>query len=285
MNMIQDSEGFSIRIPAKTQAKEPVYIQARMSADSPSRNRIVVETGSSADVVINYLSEEVNIRVDELTEVRLEENASLNIVLLQRLNPSTHLKTHTIVNQAADSMMKIHYIVLSGESIDNRLQVNLTGKNAEHIAHGLTFTEGTEHTGNHVQIVHAAPECRSNQLFKHILSGTSTGNFIGKIIVNKDAQKTTAYQRSSNILLNNKAKMDIQPQLEIYADDVKCSHGATVGQLDSEALFYLQTRGIDKQDAEKILLRAFAEETLDNINIENVKNEVIQYVNQKLITS
>ncbi|MDR3094545.1 MAG: Fe-S cluster assembly protein SufD [Bacteroidales bacterium] len=281
--MMQDSEGFSIRIPAKTQTKEPVYIQARMSGSS--RNRIVVEAGSSANIVIRYLSEEEHLNADELNEVLLEDNASLNIVLLQRLNLSTHLKTHTTVSQAADSMVKIHYIALSGENIDNSLQVNLNGKNAEHTAHGLSFTEGTELMGNHVRIVHTAPECRSNQLFKHILSGTSTGNFTGQIIVNKEAQKTTAYQRSSNILLNSKAKMNIQPQLEIYADDVKCSHGATVGQIDSEAVFYLQTRGIDKQDAEKLLLCAFAEETLEGINIENIKSEIIQYVNQKLITS
>jgi Fe-S cluster assembly protein SufD len=128
------------------------------------------------------------------------------------------------------------------------------------------LTQQNEHTENDILIEHVSPDCQSNQLFKQILSDRSTGIFTGRTVVQKNSQKTLAYQRSSNILLHPQAKMDIRPQLEIYADDVKCSHGATVGQLDAEALFYMRSRGIGEDEAKKMLLQAFAGEILDGIS-------------------
>jgi Fe-S cluster assembly protein SufD len=133
-----------------------------------------------------------------------------------------------------------------------------------------------------VLIIHASPHCQSNQLFRNILNGTSTGAFTGRIVVEKGARKTIAYQRNSNILLHPKAKMNICPHLEIYADDVKCSHGATVGQLDAEALFYLRSRGINEAEARKMLLEAFVSEVVDCITCMAFRDSMMQLVEQRL---
>jgi Fe-S cluster assembly protein SufD len=172
--------------------------------------------------------------------------------------------------------MSAHYVTFG--NFHNTLEVTLGGKDAEHIARGLTFTKKAEHAASHVKITHASPECSSDQLFRHILSGTSTGDFTGCIVVNVNAQKTVAYQRSSNILLHPETKINIVPQLEIYASDVKCSHGATVGQLNEEAVFYLRSRGIGEADARNTLLQALAEELLKDIANPSVKQEMLQHL-------
>jgi Fe-S cluster assembly protein SufD len=155
------------------------------------------------------------------------------------------------------------------------MNVNLTGANAEHYAYGLSMTQHGERVENDILIVHASPCCQSKQLFKHILSDTSVGAFTGRTVVSRDAQKTMAYQRSSNILLHPEARMNIRPQLEIYADDVKCSHGATVGQLDAEALFYMRSRGISETEAKKMLLQAFAGEVTDDIACKQFREKMV----------
>jgi Fe-S cluster assembly protein SufD len=219
---------------------------------------------------------------NDVTEVMLGDAATLEMVRLQKVNGSTRLFTHTNVHQAASSRMKMHYATLGGETVRNNLKVTLAGAKAEHIAGGLSLTQQNEHIDNDVLIVHESPDCQSNQLFRHILSDTSTGAFTGRIVVNKGAQKTVAYQKSSNILLHPKAKMNIRPQLEIYADDVKCSHGATVGQLNAEALFYLRSRGISEAGAKKILLHAFAGEVINQISCESFRKTVLKLTEQKL---
>ena len=174
--------------------------------------------------------------------------------------------------------MKTHLVALGGGNIRNRFDVCLNGEKAEHSVLGLSKTQQTEHVENDVLIVHASPDCQSNQLFKQILSDSSTGAFAGRIVVDKNSQKTIAFQRSSNILLHPKAKMDIRPVLEIYADDVKCSHGATVGQLDAEALFYLRSRGISEAEATKMLLQAFAREVIDSISCAPFRESILRMI-------
>ncbi|MDR0714184.1 MAG: Fe-S cluster assembly protein SufD [Bacteroidales bacterium] len=275
-------KGFMLYMPEKTEAAKPVQI-IRATDNNACHNRITMKAGSRSDVLLLYPPlDGKTVENNDTTEIRLEENAILNIILLQEGDPTAQLQTKTVVRQAAGSRMTIHYAALSGKHIRNELCVSLDGRHAEHQAYGLAFTENAEHTGNEIQIIHASPECKSNQLFKQILSGASTGAFAGKVTVCKDAQKTTARQRSSNILLNLKAKMNIQPHLEIYADDVKCSHGATVGQLNDEALFYLRTRGISNSEAKKILLRAFLEEVVETIQHQYIKDIIMQKIMQKM---
>jgi Fe-S cluster assembly protein SufD len=135
---------------------------------------------------------------------------------------------------------------------------------------------------NFVFINHAKPNCKSNQLFKGVLDDNSSGSFYGRVLVSPDAQKTNAYQKSSNLLLTSEAKMSARPQLEIYADDVKCGHGGTVGQLDQEALFYLRSRGFGKEEAKLLLMFAFAHEIIDHIDIKPLRERIDDLVNKRL---
>jgi Fe-S cluster assembly protein SufD len=263
--------GFYVFVPASTKLSKPIQITNLFDkhGDVPiqSRSLVVMEAGSSAELLVSghtISGEAVN--VEDILEITTGEASVLELVRLQKMNNISGLITETIVQQAASSRMRTHFITLGGGSISNSLKVRLSGNKAEHIVAGLSLTEKTENVNNDILIVHASPDCQSKQLFKNILSDKSTGAYTGRIVVEKDAQKTIAYQRNNNILLHPKAKMNIRPHLEIYADDVKCSHGATVGQLDAEALFYLRSRGINENEAKKMLLRAFACEVIDNIS-------------------
>jgi len=277
--------GFSLLITADTKLSKPVQIINLYDDKSDTLlqtyNHLIMESGSSADFLIGdfTLTKKPLFCHDEII-VTLGEKATLNLVRLQSLKDTTSLITDTSVQQAASSQMKIHFVCLHGGNKYNHLRIKLSGKNAGHFVSGLSLTQQSEHTENDVLIEHESPECQSKQLFKQILSDHSTGIFTGRTVVNKDAQKTLAYQRSSNILLHPEAKMEIRPQLEIYADDVKCSHGATVGQLDAEALFYMRSRGISEDKAKKMLLQAFAGEVIDGISCIPVREGI-----QNLLTS
>ena len=280
MNFRQLDNGFCLTIPANAKLSEPIHVTCVLDEYNEAainfHNVVVMETGSSAELLINYRTRSAeSYKCNDVTEIALGEGATLDIVRLQKVNDATCLTTATNVQQAACSRMKKHYLTIGGKKVHNSMKVELAGNDAEHNAFGLSLMQKTEHVSNDILITHASPDCRSSQLFKHILSDASSGAFTGRILVKKNAFKTAAYQRSSNILLHPKAKMEICPQLEIYADDVKCSHGATVGQLDAEALFYLRSRGIDEAEAKKMLLNAFAGEVINAISREQFKKTVL----------
>ena len=288
LNATHEGDGFFLFVPAGIKLSKPIQITNLFDehSDVPlqTRNLVMMEAGSAIDLFIgDYTLSDESCISNEVMTVAMGKEAYLEMVCLQKMNSVTRLDTHTTVQQAASSRMKTHYITMGGNTVHNSLKVTLSGQNAEHATTGLSLTQQNEHVDNDVLIVHASPNCQSNQLFKNILSDKSTGVFTGRIIVNRDAQKTTAYQRSSNILLHPKAKMNIRPQLEIYADDVKCSHGATVGQLDAEALFYLRSRGIDESEAKKMLLHAFAREIVDGISCTSLR-ESITILNDGILT-
>lgn len=287
LNTMLSGDGFLLFVPEKATPAKPIQIINLLDGPQNTliqpRNLIVMERRSSADVFICDLTLSGDSFVcNDVTEVLLNRNAKLNLTRLQDINGKSRLVSSTIIHQAASTRMKTHYISLNGGVIRNNLSVTLSGKDAEHFAGGLTFTRHAEHTDHDVKITHAIPGCHSNQLFRSVLSDTSTAAYTGRIVVAKDAQKTLAYQRSNNILLHPDAKMNIRPQLEIYADDVKCSHGATVGQLDNEALFYLRSRGLGENEAKKLLLGAFAGEVTDGIESAPVRELIKELVDHKL---
>jgi len=271
--------GFLLFVPANSKPKKPIHISCICENALNLRNIVIMEARSTADLLIDcktFSDEPCN----DLTNVILGQSSVLGMI---RLQSDANINTETDVQQAAYSSMKLHYINMRAGTVRNSLKVTLADVKAEHIASGLTFSQQSKHVDNNVQIIHASPDCQSDQLFKHILADSSTGVFTGRIVVDKNSHKTVAYQRSSNILLNPEAKMNIQPQLEIYADDVKCSHGATVGQLDAEALFYLRSRGIGENQAKKILLQAFAGEVVNKISCKILKNIILQAVNENFL--
>ena len=267
--------GFVLTVSTNVKLSKPILLTCLFDESGAElRNSIILETGSSAQVLINYCDKNVSsshkrkkYKVSDITEIKLDTCAKLDFVRLQEMNNAVTLSTDTVVKQAAYSRMKTHYIIRHTESVRNCMEVELSGVEAQHDVYGLSLTQNSEHAENDIRIVHASPDCISNQLFKHILSDTSTGMFTGRITVNRDSPKTIAYQRSNNILVSPRARMKIRPQLEIYADNVKCSHGATVGQLDAEAIFYLRSRGITEKEAKSLLLKAFAAEVIDALSI------------------
>jgi Fe-S cluster assembly protein SufD len=190
--------------------------------------------------------------------------------------------THTFIHQEKNSLTSSNNITLHGGLIRNSTCHYLGGEGAESFSYGLFLTDKWQHVDNYVNVEHAFPHCTSNQLFKGVLDDMSTGAFNGRILVQPGAQKTLAYQRNNNILLTDDAKMDTKPQLEIFADDVKCSHGATIGQLDGDALFYLQSRGINKREARLMLMFGFAHEVIQNIKIEALRERMDNLVMQRL---
>ena len=283
-----DGNGFYVSIPSGVQLSKPIQIinvlDAHQDASIKNRHLVMMETGSHAEIFVGYYSiSGEEIQAEDTTEVRLGEAAHLELVRIQKTNALSRLSTKTVVNQSASSRMKTQYITLGGKNVSNSLKVELSGTKAEHTAAGLSLTKQSEYLNNEIQIVHASPDCQSTQLFKYILSDYSIGDYTGRIIVEKDAQKTIAYQRNNNILLHPAAKINFRPQLEIYADDVKCSHGATVGQLDAEALFYLRSRGVAEHEAKKILLQAFAHEVLDTVSCASIRENILRLTDQYLM--
>jgi Fe-S cluster assembly protein SufD len=241
-----------------------------------STDKITIPDGEERSLTLNDNGGDV------CTEITLGRGAILHLLRLQQVQGA--LSTRLLLRQQADSQATVHYITLSGNEVRNDIEVSLEGKGATHVLRGLALTTGTEHVANTVKMIHAQPQCHSDQLFRQVLADVSTGAFHGRIVVQPYAQQTAAYQSTNNLLLSEKARMDMQPHLEIYADDVKCSHSAAAGQLDKEAIFYLRSRGVSLPQARRMLLQAFAEKTLDGITPQSVKDEIAALVHQKLIT-
>ncbi|MGE5431151.1 MAG: Fe-S cluster assembly protein SufD, partial [Syntrophomonadaceae bacterium] len=211
-----------------------------------------------------------------------EENSVLNYFKIQNESDSAFHISRLQVRQDRASSFNSFAFTYGGSLVRNDLNAVLGGEYAEANLNGLYLAEGKRHIDNHTVIDHAVPHCNSNELYKGILDDKGRGVFNGKVVVRKDAQKTQAYQSNKNLLLSRNAKIDTKPQLEIFADDVKCSHGATVGQLNEEAVFYLQSRGVGIEAAQSILINAFASDVTDLINIEQLKETVNEQILGKL---
>ena len=217
-----------------------------------------------------------------VSEKLIDENAKLTSYTIQTENELSYaVHTNQVsVNKYANYTNTT--LTLSGELVRNNHNVELVGENCEANLNGLFITNGNQLVDNHTLIDHQVPNCQSNELYKGIAKGKSTGVFNGKIFVRKDAQKTNAYQSSKNILLSDDATINTKPQLEIYADDVKCSHGTSTGKIDEDALYYLKARGIGDDNARKLLLQAFAQELIDKIEIESLKEKVLHLFEKAL---
>ena len=201
---------------------------------------------------------------------------------LQNLNDVTSLLNSTYIYQERNSRSKVNVMTLNGGKIRNELHVNLNGEGAEADLNGIYLMDKNQHVDNQVYVRHSVPNCYSSELFKGVLDNKATGVFKGYIYVARDAQQTNAFQRNNNILMTADAQIDTMPFLEIYADDVKCSHGATVGQLDEDALFYLMQRGISRDDARLLLMYAFASEVTSKIEIEPLRISLEDMIKKRL---
>ena len=287
LNTAMASDGVFIFVPEGTVLKKPIQIVNLVQSDedifNQHRNLIIVEKNADVTLIIcDHTLSPQKFLTNAVTEVYVGENAQFDIIRVQNEHNNAAKITHTFIHQERNSKASSNNITLHGGLVRNSTHHYLGGEGADCNSYGLYLSDKFQHVDNYVNVDHAFPNCTSNQLFKGVLDDMATGAFNGRIYVHKDAQGTLAYQKNNNILLTDDAKMDTKPQLEIYADDVKCSHGATVGQLDDNALFYLRSRGIDKRQARLMLMFGFAHEVIQNIKVEALRERMDNLVMQRL---
>ncbi len=247
------------------------------------RSLVVVEEDAAIQVVESYHTEgAMDSFSNEVMEIVAKDNAHVDVYKIQNDRPNANHAGTTHIRQIGKCFVQTVTISLDGGMIRNNTDIIMEVAGNEAHMYGLYFLKGNTHVDNHTLVDNTKPHCFSNELFKGIMDDYSTGVFSGKIYVRPDAQKINAYQTNNNILLSDTASINTKPQLEIFADDVKCSHGCTVGRLDEEALYYLRARGINKELAKAMLLKAFAEEVVMQIKIESVKEYVEGLINTRL---
>jgi len=250
---------------------------------SHPRNLIVAEDESQVAVIEEYVSLSGGVAFSNTaTEMVAGESAVVSHYMLEREHPDVFNISTLRIQQARSANVASHSILLGGGLVRNNVHPVLNGEGGNCLINGLFLGDGTQHLDNYMLVEHAQPHCESHQFYNGILDGKAHGVFHGRIIVHKDAQKTDAKQTNRNLLLSDDAQIDTKPQLEIYADDVKCTHGATIGQIEENALFYLRSRGIDERSARKLLLLAFANECLDRMREEPVRNHIEGLINSHL---
>lgn len=278
-NYLFAQDGIYIHVPKNTTLEYPIYIQYLSTQNqSASYIRNVFTIESKAQIVQHFESATPEIQVFEnvVNEVWVRENASLEWLTLQHQNLHTqHIQT-THVQLKANALIQSHYFSTGGGIIRNNIQLDLDGTGIDAHLYGVSKIKQQQVVDHHTYIAHNQPHCESTEMYKHMVSDKATSVFNGKIYVKKDAQKTNAFQSSQNILLSDTAKAYSKPELEIYADDVKCSHGSTTGQLNEEAKFYLKARGIGEEKATQLLLGAFVDEVLEKVHVLELKPYIQQ---------
>jgi Fe-S cluster assembly protein SufD len=287
MNTAFAQDGLFIYIPDDVKLDRPLQMISIINSQENLllQNRNLVILGKNSHLTLVMCDDSTNQRSsfnNSATEVFMDEGSSLDHYKLQNLNNASTLLNSTAFHQEAGSRLNTFALTLNGGLIRNYAQVKLNGSGADANIYGLYLVDRKQHVDNRVFIEHAVPDCTSSELFKGILDDEATGVFNGHILVQRDAQRTNAYQQNRNILLTDKATMNTRPFLEIYADDVKCSHGATVGQLDAEALFYIRSRGICMASARLLLMYAFAAEVIGKMTLDPLKNRIDEMVKQRL---
>ena len=280
-------DGALVVIPKGEAVEEPIYLvfvstATHRSVVSHPRNLIVVGQGSQARIVESHVGTGGGAYfANVVTEIFGGESASIDHYLLQREGDAGFHIGAVEAHLSRQCNLSAHSITLAGSLVRNDVHVVLDGEGCECSLNGLYLVEGKQHVDNHTEIEHCMPRATSQELYKGILSGSAQGVFNGKIVVHKDAQKSDARQTNRNLVLSENAVIHTKPQLEIHADDVKCSHGSTVGQLDRDALFYLRSRGIGPAEAQSLLCYAFASEVVSRIKIAPLRSGLDDYLLNK----
>ncbi len=276
------NDGVIIRIAANAVIKQPIQVVHILKGDhviSNFKTIIHAEKFSKAEIVQGFFSEGGSSNFcNSISEINVAENAHLTINKIQyESEESFHISTEE-VQQATDSNFKINTFTLNGGLVRNNLHINVNGKNCESHLNGAYLLKNKQHVDNHSVVDHKVPNCESHELYKGVIDDSATAVFNGKVYVRPDAQKINAFQSNANVLLSDNATINSKPELEIYADDVKCSHGSTTGQLDEEAVFYLRARGLSEKSARQLVVSAFIGEVIEKVENE----EVVTFINKKL---
>ncbi len=287
LNTFFAQDGVFVYVPDNIKIDKPIQIinlsYSFKNLRITRRNLMIIGKNSEAHfIVCDHTLCKKNYFTNSLSEIYADDSSKVEYTMLQNENDMSSQVSNTHIQQETGSSVVSNIISLHGGFIRNNTFVNLNGERSENHTYGLFIADGNQHISNYMSVNHAKPFCNSNQLFKGILDGNASGAFNGKIYVARDAQKTLAYQKNNNILLSPTARINSKPQLEIYADDVKCSHGATAGQLDGDAMFYLRSRGIPEKEARHLLMYAFADDIVKNISTTHLKERVIDLVDKRL---
>lgn len=287
LNQSSFEGGVFISVPKKAQIQKPILLLNFFKANAGQviQPRVWIETGDFAEVT--FINHSINLSdasyfVNKVVEIKGGLNTQIRYYKLQNEGKNAIEVSTVETDIQQDGRFSSVTISLSGELVRNNLNLTILGSNSEGNMYGLYLLNGKSHVDNHTNVDHTVPHAESNELYKGILADSSRGVFNGKIFVRQDAQKTNAFQQNNNILLSDDAVVNTKPQLEIWADDVKCSHGCTTGQLDEEALFYLRARGIAKDQAKGLLLYAFAGEVLEHITDESFREYCTELVQKRL---
>jgi len=288
LNTAFSYEGAYIRIPKGVAAEKPIQILNFSTGNENAlmiqpRNLIIVEDNAQVQIIERHQSLTDNaVLTNSVTEIFAGKNSNVDYYKIQNDKATSSLIDNTYISQDRDSVASVHTFSLGGKLTRNNLNFYQNGTGIDSILKGITIIEGKQHVDHNTLVHHRKPHCESHQDYKGIFAEKSTGVFNGKVLVDKIAQKTDAYQSNNNILIDDGATINSKPQLEIFADDVKCSHGCTIGQLDEEALFYMQSRGIPKKEARALLMFAFANNVLSSVKIPEIKKRITKQIALKI---
>jgi Fe-S cluster assembly protein SufD len=285
LNTVYAQDGVGIRISNKTELKQSIQVLFINSGENTyvgNRNILICEDFCKAHVTISYVSLDSNASfTNGISEIHVGKNANLTIDKIQEEDNSNYNIISEFVNQGKDSTFTINTITLDGAIVRNNLTIDVNGHNCVTNLNGTYILRGKQHVDNHTIVDHKVAHCESHELYKGVIDENATAVFNGKVFVRKDAQKINAFQSNGNVLLSDDATINSKPELEIYADDVKCSHGSTTGQLDDEAIFYLRARGISEKSAKALMVSAFIGDVIEKIENEAVKEYVYGRIGEK----
>lgn len=288
LNLAFATHGTLIHVKAKKAIAKPIvcfYLSDVRKANVFAQPSLFIVLEEAAQATITEINKSIGDNTsftNVFTHAVIKKDAYLEHYKIQNDVDNSSLINNTQILHEAKSNSYTTTITLNGGLVRNNLNITLDAEYCEAHLNGLYLEKGSKHVDNHTLVDHAKPNCYSNELYKGILDGKSTGVFNGKIWVRKDAQKTNAFQSNKNILLSKDASVNTKPQLEIYADDVKCSHGATTGQLDEEAMFYLRARGVGEETAKKLLVHAIAFDVLDKVKNEELRAYLENEIEERL---
>ncbi len=288
LNTAFSSEGAYIHIPKNKLVEKPIQI-IHFSTGSESatmlqpRNLIVVDENSHVQIIERHQSLNDNpVLTNSVTEIFTNKRAIVDYYKIQNDQSNASLIDNTFIKQKQESVASVHTFAFGGKLTRNNLSFFQEGERIDSILKGITIIGEKQHVDHNTLVHHIEPNCESHQDYKGIFADRATGVFNGKVIVEKEAQKTNAFQANNNILVSDKATINTKPQLEIFADDVKCSHGCTIGQLDESAMFYLRSRGIPEKEAKALLMYAFSNNVLSSVKIPEMKQRINKIIANKL---
>lgn len=293
LNSAYCQDGYVLLLPKNKVLNNPleaIFINSDLQQEQTTlthmRNLLIANANSECTLVERHIGIDGRVYLNNsVTEVIANDNAHIDHYKLQQESNEAFHIGGVFIQQSANAQVKNHNIALSGLVIRNDIHSSLNGEGAHIEMNGLVMGAGRQHCDNHTQVNHFVPHCNSDEYYKTILNDKARSVFRGRIVVAQDAQQTNADQQNNNLLLSKDAEADTLPQLEIYADDVKCSHGATVGQLDEAALFYLKSRGINQPSATALLTFAFANEVINRIKLDSIREELTQLIAGQLLNT